>query len=116
MTKQKSFIDPANYHTLSQPVSLDEAQTRLKAFWEALYALRNEHKIPDVLLVARVNVASEDGEGPVTAIQHCGDEREREGMAAFAFGHERALAQSRLANLIRRSEKIGRETAKGTEP
>lgn len=77
-----------------------EAESRLKAFIEELYELRNKRKITAVYIVARVNVKTDDGKGPITTCWHCGSELEREGMAAFALGFEQRHRKERVLRLM----------------
>ena len=91
---------------MSEPVSIGEAETRLKLFFDELYDLRNKHKIADVYVVARLNVTSSDGEGPITTCMHCGSDLEREGMAAFALGFERSQRADRIINIMDHAGKV----------
>jgi hypothetical protein len=104
MTEQKTsdgISDPGNYRKLSEPVSLEDAEKRLSAFWTELYDLRNKHGIQDAYTVVMLTVATEDGDDEtVFTSMHCGNELNREPMTAWALGQEQANRQERIIKLM----------------
>lgn len=91
-------VNPKNYRQLSEPFeSPEEAEKVVGEFWEEFYALRNKYEIPDILLVLQFSIEYPEGEGIVLAKLYAGDERNGEGMAAFAYGQCSGERQERIA-------------------
>lgn len=96
-------IDPARYRKLSEPYASKEAgQAAIVAFFKDLGEIRVKHKIPDLYLVIRATVLTEDQEeGTVTTSIHFGNELEAEGMLAWALGRVQSERQDRTAKMLR---------------
>ena len=93
--------DPANYRAMSEPhESMEALNKAIEKFWDGVYALRNECRLPDVYIVIAANVMSGDGEGRVMGVLHAGDEAQREPMTAYAFGGETVERQERIAKYV----------------
>lgn len=94
--------DPATYRKLNEPFpTLKEANDSLEKFWQGVYALRVECRIPDLYMIVGFNaVGSQGDEGYMMGILHAGDELKRESMVAYAFGKEQSDRQSNIARLV----------------
>lgn len=97
--------DPAKYRELSKPFpNAKAAGNAVQAFWDEVQALREKHKIPDLLVVIAVNGLCEDGlaEGRVMLTVSCGAAMMEESLAAFALGEASARRQEITAELLAR--------------
>lgn len=77
-----------------------------EAFCEAVYALRVQHRIPDLVVAARLNLSLEDREGVdedngmYFARFGAGDSLHHETLAAWLFGQLQAERQSLMASAL----------------
>ena len=86
-TCMNTINDPENYRKLLEPFATPEAANiALIAFYDEVRAARNKHRIPDVLVVASMNVAYDSGEGRAISRKYDGDISREESMAAYAYG------------------------------
>lgn len=88
------------YRILSEPVSKDEANKNIAAFFEAVSEAREKFHIPDVLCVVSVVVSYESGEGQATMYFCAGDAGHTESLAAYAFGQEQAQRREYMNQLL----------------
>jgi len=90
------------YTRLVQPVTREQGNASIQAFFEALGALREKHHIPECLCVLKVNVEYADGEvGEAITSMHYGSQYEAEAMAAYALGNARAQVTAEVNKLAR---------------
>ena len=92
--------NPEIYRECCTPKPPEQAQADWEAFCQAVYELRVKHQIPDLCLVARMVLQYPEGEGQAMTIAHFGDELQAEPMTAWAFGHEQAERQQRIARVV----------------
>jgi hypothetical protein len=80
--------DEEMYRKLSIPFeSIDEANEALVKFTEELYALREKHRIRELLFTVRVGIVRDDGEeADATVVNHFGSSLAMEGIAAYSYG------------------------------
>lgn len=65
--------NPALYRKLSEPFENKEAfDQALSEFTSELRALREKHKLPDVVYIISANVKNDAGEQTLVASGHCG--------------------------------------------
>ena len=90
------------YARLMQPVTREQGNANIQAFFEALGALREKYHIPECLCVLKVNVEYADGEvGEAITSMHYGNHFEAEPMAAYALGNARAQVTAQVNKLAR---------------
>ena len=90
------------YARLIQPVTREQGNANIQAFFEALGALREKYHIPECLCVLKVNVEYTDGEvGEAITSMHYGNQFEAEPMAAYAMGNARAQVTAEVNQLAR---------------
>lgn len=89
------------YRTLLEPhASKDEANEALAKFYEAVDALRDTYKIPDVVVVAGISVTYPDGrEGQPLSAAQFGDVDRSEILAAYALGRFQAERREQVNKL-----------------
>jgi hypothetical protein len=98
------------YREMSEPFeSLEAADAALAAFDKELRELRVKHKITDVLCVTHFNTLINGKEQEHFATSLVGSVLMGEGMAAYAFGSEKARARQRIARLLAEAAKGGEE-------
>jgi hypothetical protein len=90
------------YTRLLQPVTREQGNANIQAFFEALGELRNKYHIPECLCVLKVNVEYADGDvGEAITSIHYGSQYEAEAMAAYALGNARAQVTAEVNKLAR---------------
>jgi hypothetical protein len=90
------------YARLMQPVTRDQGNANIEAFFEVLGALREKHHIPDCLCILKVNVEYADGQvGEAITSMHYGSHYESEAMAAYALGNARAQVTAEVNKLAK---------------
>lgn len=95
------FRNEENYRDLSKPFdSVADANAAIDAFQTELYALRNKHRIRDLVFVLQVSVTYPEGEGSPTLAGMFGDTNKMEGLAGFAFGRASAERQERINKIV----------------
>lgn len=105
------FAAEQNYRDAIVPKPIGQVDTDWAAFIEELYALRNKYRIPDVLLVAEMYAAYEDGhEGILHSFTSFGDPEHSERLAAFALGQASALRQERVAKELGSADSLKRRS------
>ena len=88
------------YTRLVQPVTREQGNANIQAFYEALGELRDKYHIPECLCVIKVNVEYTDGEvGEAITSMHYGSQSEAESMAAYALGNARAQMTAKVNKL-----------------
>lgn len=93
--------DPKTLEKCSVYRPVAEVETDWQAFAEDVYAARVKHRIPDVVICARLAVQYEDGgDGEFCAKFSCGDESHQEMLAAYLFGAVGAERQERIARIV----------------
>lgn len=99
---QRGKHAPDNYRALCEPFpNKSAAEQAVTEFWEALYELRNKHRLADVTAVIAFNVLSDEGEeGQMMISMHAGNELMQEPMLAKAFGNAQAQRQDRIATAM----------------
>lgn len=105
---------PANpdlYREMSQPfANADEAEKALTGFFEELGELRKKHRIANAYTIIAVMVVGSDGEeGEVVTSGMYGDSLRAESLTAWAFGHESAQRQEKIAKLIAQGVSRGKK-------
>jgi hypothetical protein len=96
----KTENDIKRYARLIQPVTREQGNANIQAFFEALGALREKFHIPECLCVLKVNVEYTDGEvGEAITSMHYGNHFEAESMAAYALGSARAQVTAQVNKL-----------------
>lgn len=105
----KNTQAPALYRKLSEPfASNDAAEAAIEAFYNDLTAIRAKHRIPDLSIVAQVNVLTEgDLATPPTEVEkacsmHYGNKLNQVPMLAMALGQARRSLDEELGKLIKR--------------
>ena len=98
----KTENDIKRYTRLIQPVTREQGNANIQAFFEALGTLREKYHIPECLCVLKVNVEYTDGEvGEAITSMHYGNHFEAEAMAAYALGNARAQVTAEVNKLAR---------------
>ena len=93
-------IDPKTYRACQEPKNESQCNADWAAFAEAVYNARVQFKIPNVLVIAKLNVLYEDGEdGTCHARLMCGSAHEAEALAAWGYGYEEAERRKLIAKL-----------------
>ncbi len=90
------------YRTLSEPhASREAANEALAKFYEAVDALRDAYKIPDVVVVAGISVVYPDGnEGQPFSAAQFGDIDRSEILTAYALGRFQAERREQVNKLV----------------
>jgi hypothetical protein len=90
------------YVKLMQPISRDEGNRNIDAFFDAVGKLREKYHIPECLMVIKVNIEYADGQvgEAITSAQY-GSSYEAEAMAAYALGNARAQVTAQVNKLAR---------------
>lgn len=79
--------DPENYRKMSEPfATAEEGNAAIDSFFVELRALRNKHRLADVLMVVSISMSYEAGEGRAITQSMHGDALKAEGMAACSLG------------------------------
>ena len=103
MSKIKTkIVDPDNYTQMSVPFESSElANEALSGFYNELREIRKKYKIPDVLIVTKGSVKTEDGTTG-DYIQHSsfGNSLNQLPMAAYAYGQIQAEHEALISKLI----------------
>lgn len=110
MSKQGNlFNDPATHRAMLEPhTDKGSLDTSLQAFWEDVAAARKKHRIAQVYIVIEGLALDDDGaEGRYIINGHFGSSESSETLAAYGYGHEVALRQERMANLLSKTIKRG---------
>ena len=99
----KSENNPARYSKLLAPITREEANANLDAFFTEIGKLREKYHFPECLTVVKVNVEYADGECG-EAISHChyGSQLEAECLAAYALGQTQAQGREMVNKLLNR--------------
>lgn len=94
--------DLAGYLERQVPHETDTAANEaLAAFYAGTRALAKEHRIPDAVIVVRLNVKNSDGTVvPCMASIHHGSDLEEEGMLAWAFGRAQQRREERINSTV----------------
>ena len=103
-----AWNDPKIYRELSAPhKGADAANDALKEFIEAVYKLRKEHRIVDVLLISSVNVEyGDDGtEASAVSVACIGDSNRSEFLAAYAIGQIQAEHREHINTIMSKRPK-----------
>jgi hypothetical protein len=94
----KTDHNPSRYHELSMPFASEASANKAIAdFYEAVKAARIAHGIPDVLVVLSVNIADV---GCAMTTLNMGSSEMQEGLAAYAYGQERAVRGAQISALL----------------
>jgi hypothetical protein len=100
--------DPQIYRLCQEPKSEEQCDADWKAFADAVYEARVKHRIPDVLVVAKLLVAYPDGqEGVGYTRMICGSQLEAEPMASWALGNAAAERCELITKLAADARKQG---------
>ena len=92
--KELGFNDADNYAEMMKPhADAEAADTTLKAFFQELYELRNKHRLANVSVIVSDSVS---GSGCFYWSGHCGDENQREAMAAWNLGNSSSARQDAI--------------------
>lgn len=93
------FQNEKLYRSLCEPFpSVDAANAAFTEFQADLYALREKHRICELLFVAQIPVAYVEGdEGRQMVVGMFGDEHRMESMAGYAYGKSSSMRQARVA-------------------
>ena len=95
-------IDKKTYRACQEPKTEAQCDTDWAAFAEVVYKARVQFKIPDVLVIGKLNVGYEDGqEGTCYARLLCGSSLEAEALAAWGFGYESSLRKELIAQVAK---------------
>ena len=91
MTLRGPIRDPALYRRMSEPhASAAEGNAAVDAFAEGVRALREKHRLRDVVVIAQVVYLDQDGQETIGhATQNIGDPLQTVGMLAVAYGREK---------------------------
>lgn len=93
--------DPGLYRRMSEPFDdAAESNAALSSFFEAIEKLREEHGIPDVLVLCEVNVMIDGAETRGSARLMRGDSSAFLPMIARVYGEERQRYEDNMARLI----------------
>lgn len=93
-------IDPKTYRACQEPKSEAQCDADWAAFAEVVYAARVKFRIPNVLVIAKLNVVLDDGEeGIYHARLLCGSSLEAEALAAWGYGYEQAERQKLISKI-----------------
>ena len=98
-----TWIDnPALYRRLSEPhESIEEANSEVRQFFAAVSALREKHRIADMVLTCAIN-AMRDGEETAAFVgAYFGDRIKHEAMLARELGRVQGERQQHIAELLR---------------
>ena len=109
MTEQTQ--DAIGYSKLAVSVPQNEANARMRKFFAAISAARQEYRIPDVYIIVMQNVETESGDAPGFATAQFGDESHAMQMCSYAMGfataeHTKFALRARSAGM-----KLGSEAA-----
>ena len=100
--------DQKTWRACQEPKTEAECEAAWKAFAEDVYAARAKHKIPDVLVVAKLLVVYDDGEEGVGYSRLiCGSQLEAEPMASWALGNAAAERRALITKLAAQAAKQG---------
>lgn len=106
MPETKTITNPSLYRDLDKPFeSPASANVAVQAFWDDVYALREKHRIPDILMVMRVPL----DEGDSFVMMTAGNQLYAESMAAFGFGQATADRQQMISRVLDRHIKARRD-------
>ncbi|MGE3889442.1 MAG: hypothetical protein AB7H81_23675 [Vicinamibacterales bacterium] len=99
---EQSQKNPKLWREMQEPHENGPAvNAALEGFFKALGAAREEHRLADVLVVARVLYLNEAGEEvEALALQTYGDALRSESMAAYAYGQFAARRQEHIGELL----------------
>jgi len=93
--------NPKLFAELNKPyASMAEADEHIKLFFEGMAALREQHKITNLLTVIACSVESEEGPQEFFSLHEFGDALKAETLAAYALGQTTQERRERLASLI----------------
>lgn len=109
MTEQNP--DPIGYSKLAVSVPQHEANERMRSFFDAISKARQEHRIPDVYVIVRQNVVTENGDAPGFCTAQFGDESHAMQMCSYAMGHATAEHQKFVLRARSSGMKLGSEAA-----
>jgi hypothetical protein len=100
--------DQKTYRACQEPKTEAECAAAWQAFADDVYAARVKHKIPDVLVVAKLLVVYSDGEEGVGYTRLiCGSQLEAEPMASWALGTAAAERRELITKLAADAVKQG---------
>lgn len=99
----------ARYREMSVPfANKDEALEAANKFLQGVKELRISCKIPDVYMVFTLGFMQDGEEVHSVAPAHFGNELNRQRLAAFGYGYEKASSAATLAAVIADAERIAR--------
>ena len=99
----KETHDPEKYRAMSVPfATADEGNAAMFAFFEDMQALREKHRIANVLVVVKFNVTYQAGEASAASKAFIGDVHEEEAIGAWALGEIQAERRERINRLASR--------------
>lgn len=108
--KMEGFSDHENYRRMREPYpSVDAANESLQKFSEAVYEIRNKHRIAECTVIMSIPVIDERGdEGEAMLAWHFGDSSRELPNLARAYGK----AQAEYEDKLRLYEQMGRVDTK----
>jgi hypothetical protein len=106
--EREGFTDVETWRHCNEPhESIEKANEAIRAFLDGVGELRKQYRIADVLTVARIVVADDDGEERLAITQHFyGDMTREESMAATAYGRASAARQRMISDCLREAAAI----------
>jgi hypothetical protein len=94
--------DFKKYSQMAMPFESSEAaDAALQIFYELVEKAREQCKITDVHIIAKVTMITKDGEGAAMSSIHIGNSFEAEAMCAWGYGQESANRQTMIAQLLK---------------
>jgi hypothetical protein len=90
------------YAKLMQPISREDGNRNIDAFFDAVGKLREKYHITECLTIIKLNIECADGQiGEAITSGHFGNAFEAEAMAAYALGNARAQITAQVNKLAR---------------
>lgn len=109
MAESKPIKDPSLYRRMSEPhESIETANAAWLAFYDDVRAVREKHRIPDVLIVAELAFINNGEEAHAPVCSTIGNARIAVELAAFAYGQEVKAKDRRIASAVLDGEKAAK--------
>jgi hypothetical protein len=107
MSNRANRSNPALFRRLSEPyASMEAADEAIQTFLDEMGALREKHKIPNILTVIGGSAIAADGDESEFLLPHMyGDAMRMESFAAYAYGAAATARQEALGAIQKGSLK-----------
>jgi hypothetical protein len=101
MAEEKVTKDLSLYRRMSEPFeSRALAEKALDSFYEDIKAVREKHKIREVVIVAQTSYAGDDGESDILVNSSLGNHVNAEAMLAYALGVTQTERRKHIDRLL----------------